>query len=243
MTRDCISVIEGHVSIRRYKREPLPFHHLAMILEAGRRAPTDAALHLWTVVRVRDPVKRMLIARAIGQRHVEEAGEFLVFLADLYRLQRLLEHRGEQLGIVEEALLLFAAIDAGIAAENMALAAESLGYGICFIGAVWNDPILITGLLGLPPKTLPLFGLTIGIPAEKPEPRPRQPLESLVHTDHYRDYTRESLEDVYTVMATITRRRDYLRLLKRYAGKNGYFETRNTIIKRILQLQQLTQTK
>ena len=230
----CIDAIMGHVSIRKYKPDPIPEEHLRIILEAGRRAPTDAALHLWTAILVRDPGLRRRIGNEIGQRHVVEAPVFLVFLADLYRLSRLLEYRGEEPGDADFALLVFAAIDAGIAAENMAVAAESLGYGTCFIGAVQNRPRLVARLLGLPRKTYPLFGLTIGVPAERPPRRPRLPLDLLVHENHYRDYSDGDLERAYREMAPITRRRDYLRLLRRYAAKGGYFEERNREMPRLL---------
>ncbi len=235
--RSCIETIEGHVSIRKFKKTKIPDEHLKLILRAGQRAPTDAALHLWTAIRVVDPDVRREISEAINQPHVFEASEFFVFLADLYRLEKLLQHKGEDLGRVDFALLLFAAVDAGIAAENMALAAESLGYGICFIGAVMNAPDLIIELLQLPKKTFPLFGLVIGVPEEVPERRPRIPVEYLVHSDRYHDYTSADLDRIYEVMNPITRRRNYLRLIKKYAGKDGYFEMRNNMIKDLLRKQ------
>ncbi len=235
--RSCVETIEGHVSIRKFKKAKIPDEHLELILRAGQRAPTDAALHLWTAIRVVDPNVRREISEAINQPHVFEASEFFVFLADLYRLEKLLQHKGEYLGRVDFALLLFAAVDAGIAAENMALAAESLGYGICFIGAVMNAPDLIIELLQLPKKTFPLFGLVIGVPEEVPERRPRIPVEYLVHSDRYHDYTSAVLDRIYEVMNPITRRRNYLRLIKKYAGKDGYFEMRNNMIKDLLRKQ------
>jgi len=233
----CVDVMLRHASVRRYEPVPLPEEHVELLMEAARRAPTDAALHLWSAVRVRDPELRERIASAIGQPHVAEAGEFFVFIADLYRLSRLLEHRGSRLGCVHRALLLFAAVDAGIAAENMAVAAESLGYGTCFIGAVWNAARDLIAWLGLPKLTLPLFGLTIGVRAEEPPLRPRLPKRMLFHVDRYRPPTSGDLEDAYRVMAPITRRRDYFRLLARYVGPGGYFEARNAELPRLLEEQ------
>ncbi len=227
-------VFARHRSIRRYKREPIPEEHVRLILEAGRRAPTDATMHLWSAVRVKDRGVRGRIAELIGQSHVEEAAEFLVFLADLYRLRRLLEYRGEELAEDHYALLLFAAIDAALAAENMAVMAEALGYGTCFIGAVQNAASEIIELLGLPELTYPLFGLTIGVPAEDPPVRPRLPLEMLVHEDRYRDYSDEDLARAYEVMAPYSRRRDWLRILKRYAARGGYFDERSAALRRLL---------
>jgi len=235
----CIDVIREHVSIRRYKRATIPEEHVEAMMEAARRAPTDAALHLWSAVRVRDPEVRARIADAIRQPHVLEASEFFVFIADLYRLSRLLEHRGSRLGCVQRALLLFAAIDAGIAAENLALAAESLGYGTCFIGAVWNASRQIIEWLGLPKLTLPLFGLTVGVPDESPPRRPRLPRDMLFHVDRYKPPSSVELEEAYRVMAPITRRRDYFRLIARYAGPGGYFEDRDRELPSLLRLQGL----
>lgn len=212
----------------------LPEEHVRLILEAGRRAPTDATLHLWSAVRVRDRSVRRRIAELIGQSHVDEAGEFLVFLADLYRLKRLLEYRGEELAEDHYALLLFAAIDAALAAENMATMAEALGYGTCFIGAVQNAAGDIIELLRLPRLTYPLFGLTIGVPAEDPPVRPRLPLDMLVHEDKYRDYSGDDLARAYEVMAPYSRKRDWLRLLKRYAARGGYFDERSESLRRLL---------
>ncbi|CAM5624427.1 FMN reductase (NADPH) OS=Lysinibacillus sphaericus OX=1421 GN=nfrA1 PE=3 SV=1 [Lysinibacillus sphaericus] len=43
------------------------------------------------------------------------------------------------------------------------IAAESMGYGICYIGGVRNKPEEISELLNLPDYVFPLFGLTIGV--------------------------------------------------------------------------------
>ncbi len=231
----CIDAIMRRKSIRRYLPDPVPDEDLRILLEAARRAPTDAALHLWSAVYTRDAEKKARIAVELGQPHIGEASVFFVFIADLYRLKRILEYRGEELGDNHFALLLFSAIDAGLAAENLAIAATSMGYGTCFIGAVQNNPELIIQEFNLPKLTYPLFGLTLGVPAEEPPLRPRLPLNMLFHSEAYHKYSEEDLEEAYRVMAPITRRRDYLRILKRYAAREGYFETRNKTIPRLLE--------
>ncbi len=231
-------LLTSHRSIRRFKRGAvIPRKHLEMILEAGRRAPTDASLHLWSAILVEDMEKRRMIAEATSQPHIAEAQVFLVFIADLYRLEKLLEHRGAEMGCVDPALLLFAAVDAAIAAQNMAVTAEALGYGTCFIGAVFSAAARVIEILNLPRRTLPLFGLAIGVPDEDPPLRPRLPPRMLIHVDSYRDYTTEELEEAYRVMAPITRRRDWLRLLTRYVGVNSVFEERSRELPKLLERQ------
>lgn len=46
----------------------------------------------------------------------------------------------------------------------MVCAAEALGYGICYIGSLRNDPQGVKELLKLPEYTMGAFGLCIGVP-------------------------------------------------------------------------------
>ncbi len=221
------SVFKSHRSIRRYKREPVREEHARLILEAARRAPTDATMHLWSAIWVRSQDLKDRIANAIGQEHVSQAGMFLVFNADLHRVYRILEYKGLEPARDDTALLIFAAIDASLAAENAATMAEALGYGTCFIGAVQNAADRIIEWLSLPRYVYPLFGLTIGVPDEDPPVRPRVPLEYLVHIDEYREYSDSDVEAMLEAMKTITRSRDWSRVLARYASSRGYFSERS----------------
>ncbi len=235
-----IETILAHRSIRRYKRHKIPEEHVDAIERAAQRAPTDATLHLWTAIRIDDNQKRSVIAEEIGQPHVAEASLFYIYIADLYRLYRILEHSKIEHAEDDYALILFAAIDAAIAAENMALAAESLGYGTCFIGAVQNSAATIIKLLNLPPKTYPLFGLTIGLPAENPRLRPRLPREMMIHVDEYKDYSTEDLEKAKEAMKGISRRRSWIDIIARYAARGGYFDARSREMKKLLGKQGFT---
>ncbi len=235
-----VATILGHRSIRKYKRYKIPEEHINAIEEAAQRAPTDATLHLWTALRIDDQMKRATIAELIRQDHVAEASLFYIYTADLYRLYKILEHANIEHSEDDYALLIFAAIDAAIAAENMAIAAESLGYGTCFIGAVQNAASQIIQLLHLPTKTYPLFGLTIGLPAENPEKRPRLPREMLIHVDQYRSYDQDALDRAIQAMNKISRRRSWINIIARYAAKGGYFEARSREMKRLLGKQGFT---
>ncbi len=208
-----------------------------MILEAGRRAPTTAAMQLWSAIRLGEEDQRWL-AEAIGQPHVAQAGLFLLFVADLYRAGRVLERGGGQLGRVGLASIVFATIDAALAAENMAVMAEALGYGTCFIGGVHRVLGELVERLSLPPRTLPLFGLAIGVPDEDPPARPRLPLSMLVHVGSYRDYGDEELEEAVRIMAPAARG-DWVRVLRRYLGPGGVFEERSRLIEEVARRQGL----
>lgn len=82
---------------------------------------------------------------------------------------------------------LAAATDCAIFAQNVALAAESLGLGVCYVGNLRNDPEYVARELNLPPGAMVVFGMTIGHVGEKAVAavRPRLPQEAILHRESY----------------------------------------------------------
>ncbi len=66
-----------------------------------------------------------------------------------------------------------ATIDAALASERLVCAAEAIGLGSCYIGALRNDPEGVRELLGLPDGVFGLFGLCLGYPTGKESVKPR----------------------------------------------------------------------
>ena len=221
-----LKVIYGHRSIRRYRDAGIPSGDLEAILRAGLRAPSTANLQPYCIVRVVDVGRRLVISRIVGgQRHVVEASEFLVLVADIRRLVRSAERLGLKPFKPGISALYTAAVDAAIAAQNMVIAAEALGYGTCYIGGLQNRPCEVSKLLSLPELTYPLFGLCIGVPAESPGLRPRLPREATVFEDAYPG-------DDSNVEATLRHYRElgllesYTSTLGRYIGAGGRLDVR-----------------
>lgn len=223
-------------TIRHFLPDPLPEEHLDLILRAAQRAPTDATAQMYTLIRITDRDLRHRLATLAGnQEHIRQCGEFFIVCLDVYRLRRLIEHRGGVFEMGNRLALIFGTLDAGLAAENLAIAAEMLGYGTCFIGGVQNAVDEIARLLHLPEGVLPVCGLCVGVPdpAHIPEqPRPRLPRALVVHENRYRDYSDEDLEAAYRAMAPITRTRDWYTSLKRYFAQGGTMSKREPIMAR-----------
>ena len=98
-----------------------------------------------------------------NQKQIVEAPVVLIWCADLSRLDRVCERRGytQRAELMEPFLI--AAVDVAIAMQTATLAAESLGLGTCYIGAIRNDPARMIELLDLPRLTFPISGLTTGV--------------------------------------------------------------------------------
>ena len=186
MTNPTLDLIHAHGSCRRYRPDPLPDSVIETIVQAGQRASTSSNMQAFSVIAITDPLKRAELARLSGeQKHITQAPVFLAWCADLARIERACQLRGITQSSEHVENFLIAALDAAIAAQNATLAAESLGLGICYIGAIRNNPREIIQLLKLPRLVFPVTGMTIGWP-EKPAPvRPRLGLEAVLHWERY----------------------------------------------------------
>lgn len=186
MSTATIEQIYRHASIRAYKPDPVPAHLVETIVAAGQRSSTSSNLQTYSIVAVTDAEKRTRMAELCDdQRQILQAPVFLAWCADLSRLDRICHLRGyKQVSIYVENFLV-AAVDAAIAMQTAALAAESIGLGICYIGAIRNEPEQVIELLELPELVFPISGMTVGWPAVEPFIRPRLPLNSVLHWEEY----------------------------------------------------------
>ena len=185
-TNPVLEQIRRHASARHYRPDPIAPEALEAVIDAAQRASTSSNLQAYAVIAVSEAGRRAELARLCGdQDHVREAPLFLAWCADLSRIARAAVLRGHphQPDYVEAFLL--AAIDAALASQNAALAAESLGLGVCYIGALRNDTRAVIRFLELPRLMFPLFGMTLGVPAQPPRPRPRLPVRAVLHHERY----------------------------------------------------------
>ncbi|GAA5787411.1 NADPH-dependent oxidoreductase [Chitiniphilus shinanonensis] len=179
----------NHRSVRAFTPEPLADGTLELLLAAAQSAPSSSNLQVWSAVAVQEPARKArLAALANHQAQIVEAPLLLVFLADLSRLRRVADGQGEALAgadYLDTALMGF--IDAALAAQNVVTAAESLGLGTVYIGALRNRPEEVAAELGLPPQVSPAFGLVVGHPdpARPTAVKPRLPQRAVLHHEQY----------------------------------------------------------
>ena len=183
-----LDTLMAHISVRAFRDEPLPDGVLEKLVEAGTRASTSSNMQAYTVIAVTDPpLKTQLAKLCADQPQIHQSAMFLVFCADLHKLTLCCSQHGAVIDAVGEAeALLIAVIDAALVMQNVAVAAESLGLGICMIGAMRNHPIAVAEMLRLPANVFAISGFCIGYPAKGGEVKPRLPLAATLHTNRYR---------------------------------------------------------
>jgi nitroreductase len=183
-----IDLLLAHRTVRAFKPDALPSGALEAMVAAAQSAATSSNLQTWSVVSVpAGPVRARCAELAGGQQHIVDAPCFLLWIADLARLNRL----GDQLGLPHAGndtleMFLVAAIDASLAAQNAVVAAESLGLSTVYIGGMRNKPDEVAELIGLPQGCAVVFGLCVGHAIENAARiKPRLPQEAVLHHGRY----------------------------------------------------------
>jgi FMN reductase (NADPH) len=186
MNNPTLDLMHRHASVRHYRPDPVPHSLIETIISAAQCASTSSNLQMYSVIVVTDTGRREQFSDLCGnQAQIREAPVFLVWCADLARLNRVCELRGYSQVTVYVENFLAAAVDVALVAQNAALAAESMGLGICYIGYIRNIITETIELLELPRLTFPITGMTLGWPSKEPRPHPRLPLRAILHKEKY----------------------------------------------------------
>ncbi|MCG6202595.1 oxygen-insensitive NADPH nitroreductase [Psychromonas antarctica] len=183
-----IDLLKNHRSIRKFTPEPISNEKVHAIIEAAGSAATSNMIQAYSVIRVLDKGNRKQLAKLAGsQTWVEQCPVFLVFCADLKRAENacFFENKEMASGFTEQFLI--ATVDVSLAAQNAMIAAESLGLGGVFIGGIRNEPEKVCELLNIPEHVFPIFGMCIGYPDEKPEQKPRLPVNVVLKEEYYQE--------------------------------------------------------
>jgi len=193
-----IDAILNHRSVRNYKNDPVSQSVLQEILIAGTRASTTGNMQVYSIVITRETViKKQLWEVHFKQNMVLQAPLVLTFCADFNRFIIWCLQRKADPGYDNFLSFITAATDALLAAQNCAVAAESKGLGICYLGTTTYNADKIIDILELPRFVVPVTTLVMGYPADNPELTDRLPLEAVVHSEKYRNYTSDDIDRLY----------------------------------------------
>jgi FMN reductase (NADPH) len=185
---DVIATILNHRSIRHFEDKPLTDEQIRTIISSAQSASTSSYIQAYSIIGIKDKEKKKKLAELAGnQIYVENNGHFLVFCADLYRHQLIGEMENKDVipSIESTEKFMVALIDAALAAQNAAIAAESMGLGICYIGGIRNNLEGVAEVLKTPKRVIPLFGMAIGYPSKITDQKPRLRFEHIYHEDQY----------------------------------------------------------
>ena len=165
-TMETLETILERKSIRSYTPQAIPVEHLRQILEAGRQAPSAANRQPWHFVVVGDPALKMRVAQACNGQTWMADGAYIILAVGLPAVSPK-----------------WYKVDVAIALENMVLAAHSLGYGTCWIGAF--DAGQLKELCQIPEAVEIVACTPLGVPAVKPPAHGRKGWEEVFSAERY----------------------------------------------------------
>ena len=187
-----------HRTIRKYKDAPLEESLLTSIFTAASRASTTGNMQVYSIIITTDKsIKEKLWEAHFKQNMIIQAPVILTFCADFNRFNLWCRLRKADPGYDNFLSFFTATIDALLAAQNAALAAETRGLGICYLGTTTYNADKIIEILELPSGVVPVTTLVVGYPDESPELIDRLPLEGIVHYEKYKAYTTEDIDRIY----------------------------------------------
>jgi nitroreductase len=178
---DTLEAIRTRRSVRSFSDRPVEEEKLQAVLEAVRQAPSWANMQCWRLVVIRD--------QSVKER-ISELSYVEAFFAT-----RGYKSNPAQKALAQAPLVIVACAepeqsgdlggqhyymtDMGIAAENLMLAAHSLGLGSVFVGVF--DEEQLGELLDIPPGVRIVGLFPLGYPLDAGKGRsPRRPLEESV---------------------------------------------------------------
>jgi nitroreductase len=145
---------------RSFTDEAISEEVLANLVRAAALAPMGGNELVRRLIVVSDP-RVVKTVRDVTPSFLANASALIVVCTDLDRAEASMGRQGRDI---------LSLIDAGAAAENVALAAPALGIGVSFVRSV-NDSAL-REVLGLPEHVRPDILIGVGHPATNPSPAP-----------------------------------------------------------------------
>ena len=193
-----LNLLSSHTSIRKYKNTKLSKEEVFELISVAQHAASSHFVQAYSVIWVTDnQLKKKLGELSKNPQQMETAGAVFVCCVDFERL-RIAGQLNDTLIVTDSAEnVMVGTIDIALFAQNLAIAAESKGYGICYIGGVRNSPTEISELLNLPANVFPVFAMTMGVPAEQHEVKPRLPVDAVLHENGYNSEKYQTLLPAY----------------------------------------------
>ena len=205
ITNQTIETLMNRRSVRKYTDRNLSKDELEVIVRAGQQAPFASQLYS-VLYSTEGPI-------AFG------APISFVICVDAHKLERFMKLRGWDIITNDLTLLLLGMQDAAYMAENMVIAAESLGIGSCFLGEGSLNASRIKTLskrFELPNRVLPMVELVMGYPDEDFPTRPRYPLGFTLFENKYLELSDEEVREAMKMMDNGYLEQEYY---KRYDAK------------------------
>lgn len=196
-------IIRGRRSVRTYSPKMVPWDTLIQIVDAARWAPSAHNAQPWRFIIISDlDIKRRLaeamasdwmrdlerdgVSKEVSKKLAEEsikrfteAPAIIIAAVTMKDMHKYPDKRRQRFEHLMATQSLAAAI------QNILLAAHAEGLGTCWFCAPLFCQKTVRRVLKMPNHVEPQALITVGYPAESPEPPPRKPLKDILFKNYW----------------------------------------------------------
>lgn len=161
---DFIKMIKERRSIRNFKSKQISDKDISLIISAGAYAPSALNKQPWKFTVVQDEKFLISISNICSTFMLNSDDEYLRASADRPNYS-VFYHAPTVIFISMDTDVTGSIVDCACAAQNMLLAAHSLGLGSCYIGGfaiAFVEDAKLRSQLGIPKNYMPIFSIALG---------------------------------------------------------------------------------
>lgn len=204
---DIDKYFSNRCTVRDYTDQEVDSDLLMQLLDEAAHAPNTGNMQLYSVVVSRTSEEKAALApQHFNQPCATGCSVLLTFCIDINRFRCWCEASNAQEGFGNTQMLLAAAIDTSLFAQQFNTIAELHGLGCCYLGTTAYNAPEIARILECPDGVVPLITLAVGYPKGESKHSDRLPIGAIAHEGSYKDY-------------------DYARIKAVYANKEGLAES------------------
>ena len=177
---DLMTGIRERRSVRKFTAEPVEDKDLRILLEAIRWTPSWANTQVWEVILVREKAVKDRLSKLLNRNSAQKAVADAPLVFALAAKKGLSGFYGGKAVTDKGDWLMF---DLGLAAQNLCLAAHSLGLGSVVVGLFEAEKA--KEILNIPEGYDITVLVPVGHPAKTPSAPKRREIEEFTHTNGF----------------------------------------------------------
>jgi nitroreductase len=163
---DAIETLKTRRSVRSYQDKSVPREAIETIIDSARLAPSANNIQPWEFI---------VVTEAGTRKRIADLADYGKFIADA----------GACVAVFAKGVKHYLE-DASAATENLLVAAHALGLGTCWVAGYKKDYAEpVRELLGVPEGYMLVALVSLGYPAEKPEPHGKRDLSEVLHWEKF----------------------------------------------------------
>lgn len=194
-----LKYINERASCRHFSEKHIGNDIKERLFEVAANAPTGGNLQAFSIISIEnEESKAFLSSKSLNQGFIKQAPLCLLFCIDWNRTNRMCSLDLSPTGFEKDYINNFLGmIEMGIIAQNVVIAAESMGLRSVYIGNIAYYLSEVTEYFELPKYVIPTIALCLGYGKKEPVKHEKFPPEAIVHGEKYREISDSSLQNIF----------------------------------------------